>query len=303
MRLSDRWVHCHPQPTKDKMEIVLVEVDNVAQYYFQQTDCLDVDWQRYYPNIAPPWEHALYVYRAPKMIRGKHGLERCSYWADEYAVLIDALDLEDPRIQEEWASYLSENFEERIRGAFRWLNFAWLFSDQDERNAMIGMVIPVGDDGRYVQPHPERRFAFVAGAGPWAKEEYFHLMSDAVRIYIEPVMLAVSLSHCKNTVVEDRIPPPLLAKRNLRRYGIPMNVHKVLDIKPIAKVLADVGGERVGLRQRLNICRGHFKDYRQRGLFGIQSGVFWWGQHIRGSSQVGVVKKDYRVSCPLEPPR
>jgi len=30
------------------------------------------------------------------------------------------------------------------------------------------------------------------------------------------------------------------------------------------------------------VYRGHFKDYREKGLFGRHKGLFWWSSHVRG---------------------
>jgi hypothetical protein len=50
------------------------------------------------------------------------------------------------------------------------------------------------------------------------------------------------------------------------------------------------------MKQALHICRGHFKDYRQSGLFGRHKGVFWWDMAARGSAEQGIVDKDYRIA-------
>lgn len=42
-----------------------------------------------------------------------------------------------------------------------------------------------------------------------------------------------------------------------------------------------------------HLVRGHFADYRERGLFGKHRGVFWVPIHARGSLEHGVVKKRY----------
>jgi hypothetical protein len=54
----------------------------------------------------------------------------------------------------------------------------------------------------------------------------------------------------------------------------------------------------VGLKRALHICRGHFKDYTKRGLFGKIHGVFWWSEHLAGALQRGLVKKEYSVRPP-----
>lgn len=45
-----------------------------------------------------------------------------------------------------------------------------------------------------------------------------------------------------------------------------------------------------------HICRGHVKRYTaEKPLLGRHVGAFYFAQHVRGSAEVGVVEKDYKV--------
>ena len=57
---------------------------------------------------------------------------------------------------------------------------------------------------------------------------------------------------------------------------------------------AGEAGDRTG--RRLHLARGHFKDFRNGpGLFGKYKGIYWWDQQMRGSGDLGEVKKGYNV--------
>ena len=116
-----------------------------------------------------------------------------------------------------------------------------------------------------------------------------------------PAYFAISLMHCKNVELRPIDPPPALSKKHERKRGRPLVRYHELNIEPMKTVLRTEGriGE-VGLSKALHICRGHFKDFRERGLFGKYKGVYWWPQQLRGNANDGVVIKDYRVA---EPPR
>jgi len=74
-----------------------------------------------------------------------------------------------------------------------------------------------------------------------------------------------------------------------------------LEIDPMKEVLRTEGQvATVGLQKALHICRGHFKTYDEKPLFGRLKGTFWWPQTLRGSANQGVVLKDYAVKAPLE---
>lgn len=111
--------------------------------------------------------------------------------------------------------------------------------------------------------------------------------------------LAISFMHCKNVIQHTVDPPPKLSKRHKERHGRPLFSYRVLEIEPMKQVLRSEGhSEEIGLAKALHICRGHFKDYRERGLFGKNKGLYWWDQYARGSIEMGVAAKDYAVKAP-----
>jgi len=112
--------------------------------------------------------------------------------------------------------------------------------------------------------------------------------------------LTICLMHCKNVSAVEQVPPAKLQKARQRRGKRPLVRYHVLNIQPMAKVLRREGGlgSGTGLAQALHICRGHFKDFRQSGLFGRVKGIFWWDQHARGERDKGVVVKDYNIVAP-----
>lgn len=119
----------------------------------------------------------------------------------------------------------------------------------------------------------------------------------AARI-MNPVFFAISLMHCKNTELVD-IPIPPKVKQNRKRKGQHPGVeYKTLEIDPMkTQVRNEQAGDESEIDRALHICRGHFKDYRENGMFGKDShkGVYWFEQHARGTKEAGEVRKDYEV--------
>jgi hypothetical protein len=166
------------------------------------------------------------------------------------------------------------------------------------------------EKGRIIGPLVNHTF-MLDGQGQCLMAPLFHLyMTDGALAYrdtltplldsfstaIFPACLALSFFHCKNVTVRDEAPPQALAKAHLRRHGVPLLRYKTLDIYPMQRVLHQAGaGTPGGVRKALHICRGHFKDYRQKGLFGTRFGVYWWDMHLRGHRDAGLVVKDYAV--------
>lgn len=114
--------------------------------------------------------------------------------------------------------------------------------------------------------------------------------------YLYPIWLALGFMHCKNVRHVENIPGGAFERARKRRGEKPSLRYYTLEIDPMCEVLRKEGqSETLGLKQALHICRGHFKDYRQSGLFGKIKGIFWWDAALRGTSEQGVVVKDYAV--------
>jgi hypothetical protein len=130
-------------------------------------------------------------------------------------------------------------------------------------------------------------------------EERWHL-ANLGNVMLMPMWLALSFLHCKNVTLTTEAPchscKPLKKGEQCRRLH-----YHVLNIKPMQEILRRDGqSEATGLKKALHICRGHFKDYRQRGLFGKYQGLYWWDAHIRGRGSERVVVKDYNVHSVVE---
>jgi hypothetical protein len=121
-------------------------------------------------------------------------------------------------------------------------------------------------------------------------------IADALVCQLDPFLLALCFCHCKNVARDaERFPVPLVRKR--RESGkYPVDTVYTLRIDPMQRVLRESAGAGVGLKQRLHICRGHFKGYLgERKLFGKLTGTWWWGEQVRGSADRGKVDKVYEV--------
>jgi hypothetical protein len=147
---------------------------------------------------------------------------------------------------------------------------------------------------------------------PWSSGKYLaHLVSpDVLHEHVEhcltemtpllgSLLFAVSLMHCKNVCLREEKPNPKLSKAGEQRGHPPLLRYQVLEIEPMKKILKTDGQAATeGLKRALHICRGHFKDYRQSGLFGKHKDVFWWDMAARGSAEIGIVDKDYSIEAP-----
>lgn len=118
-----------------------------------------------------------------------------------------------------------------------------------------------------------------------------------------PALLALGLLNCRNVQRKEHIPRPKLSRRCEAAYGRPAATCYTLVIDPLEPLARSAPGLAAGgtLAQPLHAVRGHFKDYREHGLFGRNRGLFWFGPQLRGSADNGVVEKDYAVAAPKMP--
>lgn len=114
-----------------------------------------------------------------------------------------------------------------------------------------------------------------------------------------PALFAINFTHVKGTAVREELPPKGLSKRHQKKTGQPLVKYHIIDIEPMRNLLLREGNvESEGLEIALHKVRGHFKDYRNRGLFGTNKGIFWFPDHNRGTADAGIIIQDYNVDAP-----
>lgn len=110
-------------------------------------------------------------------------------------------------------------------------------------------------------------------------------------------LFTIQFMHCKNIELVERV-KPMYKQKPKNKKKMPIIKYHILNISPIKKVLETEGNiQSDGLSKALHICRGHFKTYNGKGLFGKYPGTFWVGEHVKGNDKNGIVVKDYNVSA------
>lgn len=113
-----------------------------------------------------------------------------------------------------------------------------------------------------------------------------------------PMLYAVGLLNCKNVDTVDVDVPEKVKRARLRRGKNPGVRHKVLRVRPMTSrpLSSSPTAETQGIMP-LHLSRGHFKDYRDKGLFGRRHGVYWWAPHVRGKEINGEIEKTYKIQA------
>jgi hypothetical protein len=131
-------------------------------------------------------------------------------------------------------------------------------------------------------------------------EEEIEKQVGFVSVVFSPVVLAQSLMHCKNVVIEGQPLSPKRAKSFQRKHKTRPASFKTVKIEPVKTVIKRAGGVRgIGAEKAMHIVRGHFAEYtEEKPLFGKVTGRFFRPKHVRGNANIGVKPPDYSVQAP-----
>lgn len=276
-------------------------VDNVAAYCADQPGAT-LTWDDF-PNLAPPFSRFWMEYKGWHPIRGN-----TQVGAAIYAARIP--EMRDELLKE--AAQSGEKFVDHLRG----------FLDHTEATSAHWLLNIVAWERRsYADPvlldsHPtvctSRQMILIKADGTRAIEEIaiemFDLPEDADQEERHeqalamigrngPFLLAMSFLHCKN-VTQAEIKAPRQERRRREREGLlPTVTYKTLVIEPMTKVLHTEGGRAAGnsIARAMHICRGHFKHFDEKPLFGKHRGMFFWGDQVRNTESNRAVAKRYDV--------
>jgi len=273
-------------PSKNEGELEFVELDgytkidinNVAIWVQREVDDELFDWDKWIGSIISPIEQAYFTYH----------MRKSEYYI---AAMVDVISADDEDIKNTFTKY-----NKTIDAEARWLmSMSCYYSKREDMsisNDMGKMTLLLDKDGfelksKYFQA-PEN----VISQGEDAVRDARFI----VKLVLVPVLVAISLMHCKNIELVNK-PITRAMKRRVKRTGEPLVVEKVLVIEPFKrKVINESTGEQSGLTLAMHICRGHFREYsEEKPLFGKYSGKYWIPQHARGNKESGEIDKEYKV--------
>jgi hypothetical protein len=289
---------------KDLASSVVFSIDNIAEYYFanhlRPGGC---DGPEAFPNLAQPYPRAFFEYRLqPHMYdalfdEADRGWERQITHVGALVVTCSPSLVSGP----DWEDRYGRDGVQRSQ--CQWLQFVSLFSsnalNRDACRLSFKSILTLAADGTLLTP-PHVSLWHLTKDMPSVIPEEAWIEIARLGQLVNPLFLATSLLHCKNTSTADHCPPPKLNKAYRRRHGRPLVSYKTLTVTPMKgrKKGADVAAGAADPKA-LHLCRGHFKDYRKSGgLFGKHKGLFWWDMHARGALDQGAVVKDYAIKLP-----
>lgn len=276
----------------------VIVADNVTEFFFAGSRQEFWDYERDFPNLAPPFKDLWIETRRPSKIMSEvFGETASSGLPHSWGVFMRSEENPDPYRDLRW----------------RWRVNAYLWSEVPRTHAPTGVAGPLGGlaffvdkEGLMVDMGPGSLYKVIGFKD--TDGEAIYLGSDqtekshsgVVTSLLDPLLLAICFMHCKNVATRAVTQPEPLNKKWQKKHGQPLVRYHVLDIDPMKEVLEIEGGiQNHGIQKALHICRGHFAMYTETApLFGRVVGTFWKPQHVRGSARHGIVIKDYNVKAP-----
>jgi hypothetical protein len=272
-----------------KQSQATIKINNVADYYWRYgQDIYDISTD--FPNLAPPFEICWMEYRMPSIITINENTVHIpgELRGMNVGVLVQGMLIPDQIKGHDFFGGKTD---------CKWsLGVVVLFDikRRDLSGGDVAIDIGVNSDGTVGRYGDKLAFRFVfnsrgmkpfEGLPPGQMQNYY-------ATFAHPALLAISFMHCKNVeLVENKF-----TSKHRRDKGQPTTKFYTLKIDPMKRILKTEGNrESTGLKNALHICRGHFKDYREKGLFGKYKGIYWWDSQVRGNSDSGIVDKDYEV--------
>lgn len=284
--------HALKQSLIEKLQAATpVVIDEVANYIYKGTE-QEHFGVKDFPNCAPPWESFWMEFAAPDYIGSETWGKQPWSGPKKIGYLIESYSPEDFKAAQGNRLLPEEEIDQA-----KWCMVAqgiaeWRGIGQEP----VAVLLPlhfylVNPDGQL-----GKRWATFARD---VVEDAIDEIAAMTQPWTFPMFMALSFLHCKNVATRIVEPEKKLSRAFERRHGRPLSKHHVIEIRPITEMLEREGGASThGVARALHITRGHFRDYTQRGLFGKLKGVFWFDQHLRGTSQAGTVTQEFEVKGP-----
>jgi len=161
---------------------------------------------------------------------------------------------------------------------------------------IFGSIVTTYDyEGKYVSDH-RNQCQVADNPNTHITEEEAKLRQKWMEQWDGVLILALSFLHCKNVELVKNPLRAIEVRERRKQNKDYFEEFYTLKIDPMKRIL-DTDGQAgtKGLKYALHICRGHFKTYDGKGLFGKYPGTYFWPAHMRGDGKVGKIYKDYTV--------
>jgi len=116
-------------------------------------------------------------------------------------------------------------------------------------------------------------------------------------INLKLIELSLRLLNCKNIVSEriERIYKVKNGKKTKKIKSKRKYAYHILNVTKPSERKCSHNSTSNHTSVRVHLCRGHYRHYTDKGLFGKYFGRFWIQDHVRGNKSKGLLTKDYNI--------
>ncbi len=276
----------------------VIKAQNVADYLYQDSPSEIWDISRDFPNVAPSMPFIWVEWKLTEAFRSKAKFEDLDCAGLPFGALVCSRDLKnDPEFDKEELLVAPGE-------PVRWVCMGLMFSKGPRNKPLwVGSLNwMVTEEGRLALRAKEPLATYNPAITPTGADE--KTSGSVLRNMFYVPYLTLTFLHCKNVdVATGENWPEKLQKAREKRGKLPLFRWHTLVIEPAKKIIASANnGDKKLTPKALHICRGHFKDFSDKGLFGKYRRMYWWPMHARGAAEHGIVGKDYLVKPKSEIP-
>lgn len=269
------------------------QINNVTKYYVDHAR--DLDLKDFVPTFAPPFKKFWVEYETGLDLPAISG-------QNKVGILFNAYDHFDWKIESSDQAKVWTDSLESDPDKWRWSVEAFVYVGLSN-NRVAGPIgcwrFFVSEDGSLFKELVD--LPKCSGFKEFEDSDAAVGLNVALSWLVRPAMLAIGFLHCKNVEKVEHAGGKKKFSHQRKKSKLVNNKYYTLNIEPMKRVLSRDGDiENSGIKHALHICRGHFKNFTPEApLLGRAVGTYWWPSHVRGSKELGEVKKDYSVSLPL----
>lgn len=276
-------------------------VSNVAEYMYKSVG--EDGWELLtdFPRPMPPFKLTWMEWTLPRESRRERGGKLGSFWArelitDKAGCLIAYIDAPERLTLPGFAE---------IAGTLptHLMRISVFIRPYGKKimGVLPGIIIGLDDDynpvplgGKHVMVD------FNTAPNSYSAEEWRNRCDEeavtGAMLMVNVPLLAMSLLNCRNVSMRTVHTDPALVRANRRRGKHVSTAHHIIEIQPMVRRIQHVTRRDSYSRDAAPVVRGHFKDYRERGLFGKHKGIFWWDE-----IQEAGAKAEYRLKNAIGP--
>lgn len=289
-------------------QIHAVEITPTAKWFYEENDQEYWEQRKDFPTLAPPFPYMWMEFETPRFSRNGNVTIPAFAEVKKVGCMVASIEIEEakrkdvvlcdtlnqmlfsrarhfdglPPMKIERPAALQRTIESEVEqdGGARWWT---IWKGYVESRA--GELYPISTEGVYLSQLGR----------PFSAHAHITRSPDISTSWIYPFWFATALMHAKNVHLgELQLPEKLVRKRE--KEGKPVLKFRTLIIDPLRQITnSQPGSGGSGLKRALHFVRGHFKDFREHGLFGRHKDIYWWNLHARGNEESGKIIKDYSI--------